>query len=299
MYYIQEVMGKKSKTTGSRHGLQVVTLCISTTMVLVLLGMVVFTVLIARNLSSYVRENLTVTVVLGDNMTQQERGAAYNRLKVRPYVHHITYISKEQARKENMEEMGTDAEDFVGFNPFPATFEIQLADLYANADSIRQVKKELLAIPKVAEIHYEEDLMDKVNTNLSKISLILLVLAVLLTFVSFSLISNSVRLSVYSRRFLIHTMKLVGASWSFIRRPFLRRAVGVGVVAALLAIAVLGACIYGLYMFEPGIEAIIGWEELTITGVAVLLFGIIITAMCAYLAVNRFLKMTAGELYRI
>jgi cell division transport system permease protein len=126
-----------------------------------------------------------------------------------------------------------------------------------------------------------------------------LVLAVLLTFVSFSLISNSVRLSVYSRRFLIHTMKLVGASWSFIRRPFLRRAVGVGVVAALLAIAVLGACIYGLYMFEPGIEAIIGWEELTITGVAVLLFGIIITAMCAYLAVNRFLKMTAGELYRI
>lgn len=292
-------MGKKTKTTGSRHGLQVVTLCISTTMVLVLLGMVVFTVLTARNLSSYVRENLTVTVVLGDNMTQQERGAAYNRLKVRPYVHHITYISKEQARKENMEEMGTDAEDFIGFNPFPATFEIQLADLYANADSIRQVKKELMAIPKVAEIHYEEDLMDKVNTNLSKISLILLVLAALLTFVSFSLISNSVRLSVYSRRFLIHTMKLVGASWGFIRKPFLRRAVGVGVVAALLAIAVLGACIYGLYMFEPGIEAIIGWEELTITGVAVLLFGIIITAMCAYLAVNKFLKMTAGELYRI
>jgi cell division transport system permease protein len=141
--------------------------------------------------------------------------------------------------------------------------------------------------------------MDKVNSNLSKISLILLVLAVLLTIVSFSLISNSVRLSIYSQRFLIHTMKLVGASWAFIRRPFVRRAVGVGLVAAILAILVLGAGVYALYLQEPDLLTIIGWEELTITGVAVLLFGIIITAICAYLAVNKFLHMTAGELYRI
>ena len=292
-------MGKKTKTTGSRHGLQVVTLCISTTMVLVLLGLVVFTVLTARNLSSYVKENLTVTVVLGDDMTQQERGAAYNRLRVRPYVYQITYISKEQAKKENSEELGSDPTDFVGFNPFPATFEIQLTAEYANSDSVLQVKKELLSIPKISEVNYPEDLMDKVNSNLSKISLILLVLAVLLTIVSFSLISNSVRLSVYSRRFLIHTMKLVGASWSFIRRPFLHRAVGVGVVAALLAIAILGGAVYGLYVLEPTLLTIIGWEELTITAAAVLLFGIVITAFCAYLAVNRFLKMTAGELYKI
>ena len=292
-------MGKKTKTTGSRHGLQVVTLCISTTMVLVLLGLVVFTVLTARNLSSYVKENLTVTVVLGDDMTQQERGAAYNRLRVRPYVYQITYISKEQAKKENSEELGSDPTDFVGFNPFPATFEIQLTAEYANSDSVLQVKKELLSIPKISEVNYPEDLMDKVNSNLSKISLILLILAELLTIVSFSLISNSVRLSVYSRRFLIHTMKLVGASWSFIRRPFLRRAIGVGVVAALLAIAILGGAVYGLYVLEPTLLTIIGWEELTITAAAVLLFGIVITAFCAYLAVNRFLKMTAGELYKI
>ena len=268
-------------------------------MVLVLLGLVVFTVLTARNLSSYVKENLTVTVVLGDDMTQQERGAAYNRLRVRPYVYQITYISKEQAKKENSEELGSDPTDFVGFNPFPATFEIQLTAEYANSDSVLQVKKELLSIPKISEVNYPEDLMDKVNSNLSKISLILLILAVLLTIVSFSLISNSVRLSVYSRRFLIHTMKLVGASWSFIRRPFLRRAIGVGVVAALLAIAILGGAVYGLYELEPTLLTIIGWEELTITAAAVLLFGIVITAFCAYLAVNRFLKMTAGELYKI
>ena len=259
-------------------------------MVLVLLGLVVFTVLTARNLSSYVKENLTVTVVLGDDMTQQERGAAYNRLRVRPYVYQITYISKEQAKKENSEELGSDPTDFVGFNPFPATFEIQLTTEYANSDSVLQVKKELLSIPKISEVNYPEDLMDKVNSNLSKISLILLILAVLLTIVSFSLISNSVRLSVYSRRFLIHTMKLVGASWSFIRRPFLRRAIGVGVVAALLAIAILGGAVYGLYVLEPTLLTIIGWEELTITAAAVLLFGIVITAFCAYLAVNRFLK---------
>lgn len=292
-------MGKKTKTAGSHRGLQVVTLCISTTMVLVLLGMVVFTVLTARNLSSYVRENLTVTVVLGDNMSQQERGAAYNRLRVRPYVYNITYISKEQALKENNEEMGIDPEEFVGFNPFPATFEIQLMDIYANSDSVLGVMKEIRSIPKIAEVHYPEDLMDKVNANLSKISLVLLVLAVLLTIVSFSLISSSVRLSVYSRRFLIHTMKLVGASWGFIRRPFLYRAVGVGIVAALLAIALLGFGVYGLYMLEPELLTIIGWEELTITAVAVLLFGVIITAVCAYLAVNKFLRMTAGDLYKI
>jgi cell division transport system permease protein len=198
-----------------------------------------------------------------------------------------------------MAELGADPEDFAGFNPLPATLEIQLAADYANSDSALLVKKEILAIPKIAEVNYPVDLMDKVNSNLSKISLILLVLAVLLTIVSFSLISNSVRLSIYSQRFLIHTMKLVGASWGFIRRPFVRRAVGVGLVAAILAILVLGAGVYALYLQEPDLLTIIGWEELTITGVAVLLFGIIITAICAYLAVNKFLHMTAGELYRI
>jgi cell division transport system permease protein len=292
-------MGKKKKTAGSRHGLQVVTLCISITMVLVLLGLVVFTILTARNLSAYVKENLTVTVELGDNMTQQERGAAYNRLKVRPYVRQITYISKERALKENSEEMGSDPQDFIDFNPFPAIFEIQLTEPYANTDSVVQVKKDILYIPKIAEVRYAEDLIDMVNSNLSRISVTLLVLAILLIFVSVTLISNSVRLSVYSRRFLIHTMKLVGASWGFIRRPFLRRAVGVGIVAALLAILILGGGIYALYTQEPDLLTIIGWQELTITGVAVLLSGIVITSICAYLAVNRFLRMTAGELYKI
>ena len=268
-------------------------------MVLILLGMVVFTVLTAHNLSSYVKENLTVMVLLGDNMTPQEQKAAYAKLKNRPYVRKLTFISKEQANKENSEAMGTDPSEFLGFNPYPATLEIQLKSDYANNDSVNWIKAELHAIPKITEVHYEQDLMDKVNSNLSKISIILLVLAVLLTIVSFSLISNSVRLSVYARRFLIHTMKLVGASWSFIRRPFLNRAIGVGIVAALLANAFLGVSFYGLYVLEPGVLTVISWVELTITGVSVLLFGVLITAVCSYLAVNKFLKMTAGDLYKI
>ena len=141
--------------------------------------------------------------------------------------------------------------------------------------------------------------MDSVNRNLTKMNLLLLVIAALLTFVSFALISNFVRLSVYSRRFLIHTMKLVGASWGFIRRPFMKQGLVVGIIAALLAIAVLGACVYGLYYYEPNMMVVITWRELVITAVAVLLFGIIITSVSAYISVNRFLKMTPGELYKI
>ena len=151
----------------------------------------------------------------------------------------------------------------------------------------------------MTDVAYQEDLMDNVNKNLGRINLVLLVLAVLLTFVSFALINNTVRLSVYSRRFLIHVEKLVGASWGYIRRPFLNQSLVVGVIAAILANIVLGLCVYGLYRYEPNILNIITWLELTIMAVAVLLFGIVITAMCSWISVNHFLKMTAGDLYKI
>lgn len=292
-------MSRKRKNSRGRHGLQVITLCISTMLVLVLLGMVVFSVLTARNLSAYVKENLTVTVMLGDNTTVNQAHLLCRDLYHRPYSRNIDYISKEQAQKEQCEAMGSDPSEFLGFNPFVATLEIQLKSDYVSRDSMKWIAKELRANPKVIDVAYQEDLMDKVNDNLRKVNLILLALAVLLTCVSFSLINNTVRLSVYSRRFIIHTMKLVGASWGFIRWPFMRQTIVVGLIAAVLACGALAGCAYGLYTFEPGIVAILTWKELAITGAAVFIFGIVITALCSYFSVNRFLRMTAGEIYKI
>ena len=292
-------MKKHKKKSGSRRGLQMVTLCISTTMVLVLLGLVVFSVLTSRNLSAWVKENLTVTVMLGDDVSTNEAKRLCRDLYHRPYSKNIDYVSKEQALKEQTAAMGSDPSEFLGANPFVATLELQLNSDYANRDSLRWIARELRKNPKVTDIAYQEDLMDNVNKNLSRINILLLILALLLTFVSFSLINNTVRLSVYSRRFLIHTMKLVGASWGFIRRPFMQQGLLVGIIAALLAIGVLGGCVYALYTYEPNILNIITWRELAITAVAVLLFGIIITAVCSWISVNKFLRMTAGELYKI
>ena len=292
-------MTKKHRKTGSRHGLQAVTLCISTAMVLVLLGMVVFSVLSAQNLSAYVKENLTVTMVLSQDMSNPEAKALTNQLRKLPYINRVEYISKEQVLKEQTEAMGTDPSEFIGMNPFVGSMEVQLKAQYANTDSLKWIAKSLKKNQKVTDITYPQDLMDSVNNNLQRINMVLLVLAVLLTFVSFSLINNTVRLGMYARRFTIHTMKLVGASWGFIRGPFVRNAMGLGLLAAVVADGVLAGGVYALYMYEPDVLVVLTWEVLVITGGSVLLFGILITLFCSWLSVNRFLRMKAGDLYKI
>lgn len=268
-------------------------------MVLILLGVVAFSVLTARNLSNYVRENLTVTVMLADTVSTNDAHRLCRDLYHRPYARNIDYISKEKALEEQTKAMGSDPSEFLGMNPFVSTLEMQLKSDYANRDSLSWIARELAHNPKVTDVVYQEDLMDRVNRNLQKVSLVLLVLAALLTFISYSLISNTVRLRVYSQRFLIHTMKLVGASWSFIRRPFMLDGLVVGVVAALLACAVLGGAVWALYQYEPNLTTIITWQVLAITGLVVLSFGLIITLLCSYISVNHFLRMRAGDLYKI
>ncbi len=292
-------MSKRHNKPRVRHGLQGVTLCISTAMVLILLGMVVFSVLTARNLSAYVKENFTVTVMLGENITASEAQRLCNDLKKRPYISHITYISKEQALKEQTEAMGTDPTEFLGTNPFVASIELRLHAEYANTDSLRVIEKKLKRDTNVTDITYPSDLMDSVNRNLQKINLVLLILAVLLACVSFSLINNTVRLGMYARRFTIHTMKLVGASWGFIRRPFLGNALGIGLLAAIIADCVLASGVYALYTYEPAVLNVITWDVMAITGGSVFILGILITFLCAFFSVNKFLRMKAGDLYKI
>ncbi len=292
-------MKRRQEKTGSRRGVQLVTLCISISMVLVLLGLVVLSVLTSNNLSEWVKENLTVSVVLDDEVSDSEVAQFRLDLEHRSFIRHIDYISREQALKEQTAAMGSDPTEFLGMNPFPATLELQLHADYANADSLAWISDELKKNQEVAEVAYQVDLMDRVNSNLTKINILLLVLALLLTFISFSLINNTVKLSVYSRRFLIHTMMLVGASWGFIRRPFMQQGLLVGIIAAIMAILVLGGIAYGFYYYEPTIWNVIGWRELTITGVVVFLSGILLTLTCSYISVGKFLKMSAGELYKI
>ncbi|MBR0488763.1 MAG: permease-like cell division protein FtsX [Prevotella sp.] len=292
-------MGKNRKKSRNRTGLQVVTLCISTAMVLILLGMVVLTVFTGKNLSSYAKERLTVTMILAENMTDPEAQNLCEKVKTLPYIAGINYVSKEQALKEGTKELGADPSEFAGMNPFTASIELQLKPDYANNDSIAKISKQLQQYKKVSEIDYRQDLINSVNKTLRKISFVLLILAALLTVVSFSLINNTVRLSVYARRFSIHTMKLVGASWGFIREPFLKRAVGQGFVSALIALVILGSGVYGLYQYEPEMQKFLTWEELAITAGTVLLFGVLITTLCAWGSVNKFLRMKAGDLYKI
>ena len=293
-------MGKRNKPTRRPQGMQAVTLCISTTMVLILLGLVVLSVLTTRNLTNYVREHLTVTVMLGDSVTAKEGKALGKKLQEAYYVKDVTYISKEQALKEQTEAMGSDPSEFLGVNPFVATLEMHLKADYANADSLRKFSKIIKKNKQqITDVTYQENLTEQVNYNLNRISFVLLGLAVLLIIVSYSLISNSVRLDIYSRRFSIHTMKLVGASWSFIRWPFLRRSISIGLVASLLACASLCGIVYGLYQYQPGAQEIITWIELTIMGLAVFAFGFLIMLFCTFISVNKFLRMTAGELYKI
>lgn len=291
---------KHIKSTGRSGRLQMVTLCISTAMVLILLGLVVFSTLTGRNLSSYVKENLTVTMMLEQDMADNEAQTITRSLTSRPYIKTIHFISKKTALRDAAKQMGTDPSTFTdGVNPFSSSIELTLKSDYANNDSLIWISKELKKYPKVADITYQKDLVDAVNRNLAKIGMALMVLALLLTFVSFSLINNTVRLGIYARRFSIHTMKLVGASWGFIRRPFVLNAVLIGIVAAVLACLVLGLGMYALYCYEPEILTIVTWREMAITGAAVLLFGIIITMICANISVNRFLRMKAGDLYKI
>ena len=290
---------KRKKRTNHTGSLQVITLCLSTALVLILLGSAVFTLLTARNLSSYVKENLVVTVLLSDESTIPESQRICKRLGHKRYVYSATYISPTQALKEHIKAMGSDPTDFLGSNPFVGSIEMQLKAEYANNDSLKWITKELRSIQKVTEITYQKDLIDQVNNNLQRISMVLIVLAALLTFISFSLINNTVRLSIFARRFTIHTMKLVGASWAFIRWPFIKRALAQGLVSALLADGVLAAGLYCLYVYEPDILLVVDVPVMAVTGCAVLLSGLLITTFCSYLSVNKFLRMTAGDLYKI
>lgn len=292
-------MGKEKKHSSSFIDMQFVTSTISTMLVLLLLGLVVFFVLSANNLSIYVKENISFSLLISDDMHESAILQYQKKLNDEPFVKATTYISKKQALKEQTEAMGTDPKEFLGYNPFTASIEIKLNSDYANSDSIAKIEKKLKKNSNILEVKYPQELMDAVNDNIKKISIVLLSLAGLLTLISFALINNTIRLAIYSKRFLIHTMKLVGANWGFIRRPFLRRNIWSGIIAGLMADGILMGAAYMLVTYEPELIRIITPEVMLIVSASVLLFGIIITFLCAYASINKYLRMKASTLYYI
>ena len=277
--------------------MQFITAGISTTMVLFLLGLVVFFVLTANNLSVYIRENIAFSAILDDGIKETSIIKLQESLNKKNYIKQTIYISKDQALKEQIEAMGTDPSEFLGHNPFNASIEIKLNAGYTHPDSIKWIEKELMANKNILEISYPQNLLDSVNRNLHKISAFLLGLAVLLSLISFSLINNTIRLTIYSKRFLIHTMKLVGASWGFIRRPFITRNLWIGILSGAVANAILTASAYTAVKYEPELLAIVSPESIMIVAVSVMIFGIIITTLCAYISINKYLRMKISELY--
>ena len=283
----------------SYFDMQFVTSSISTTLVLLLLGLVVFFVLGAHNLSVYVKENINFSILISDDMKESDILKLQKKLDKEPFVKATEYISKKQALREQTEAMGTDPQEFLGYNPFTASIEVKLHSDYANSDSIVKIEKKIKKNTNIQEVLYQKDLIYAVNDNIRNISLMLLGLAVILTFISFALINNTIRLTIYSKRFLIHTMKLVGASWSFIRRPFLRRNFWIGVLSAVIADAVLWGAAYWLVSYEPELIRVITPDVMLLVSVSVLIFGVLITWLCALLSINKYLKMKAGTLYYI
>lgn len=290
---------KAKRNSVSYFDMQFITSSISTTLVLLLLGLVVFFVLGAHNLSVYVKENINFSILISDDMKESDILKLQKKLDKEPFVKETEYISKKQALREQTEAMGTDPQEFLGYNPFTASIEIKLHSDYANSDSIAKIEKKIKRNTNIQEVLYQKDLIDAVNDNIRNISLMLLGLAVILTFISFALINNTIRLTIYSKRFLIHTMKLVGASWSFIRRPFLLRNFWIGVLSAVIADAVLWGAAYWLVSYEPELIRVITPEVMLLVSVAVLVFGVLITWLCALLSINKYLRMKASTLYYI
>ena len=290
---------KAKRNSVSYFDMQFITSSISTTLVLLLLGLVVFFVLGAHNLSVYVKENINFSILISDDMKESDILKLQKKLDKEPFVKETEYISKKQALREQTEAMGTDPQEFLGYNPFTASIEIKLHSDYANSDSIAKIEKKIKRNTNIQEVLYQKDLIDAVNDNIRNISLMLLGLAVILTFISFALINNTIRLTIYSKRFLIHTMKLVGASWSFIRRPFLWRNFWIGVLSAVIADAVLWGTAYWLVSYEPELIRVITPEVMLLVSVAVLVFGVLITWLCALLSINKYLRMKASTLYYI
>lgn len=292
-------MGKKQRINKLQFFNAKLTSTISIALVLVLLGFTVLFLFMGKSISTYVKENMSFNVMLSHEITDAQISNIRKKIDNMPFVKSSRFISKEDAKNELIKELGEDPEELLGYNPAQDCIEIFLKSEYANSDSLMIVKQTIEAENNVDDLLYQQEAIDLINNNISKITTVMLVIAAVLLFISFALIRNTIRLSIYSKRFLINTMKLVGANSSFIRKPFIRNNILIGIIAGLLADAIILGIIYYFGMEYSELNPILSMKNLVLTFAIVVILGVIISSTATWFAVNRYLKMKTDNLYYV
>jgi cell division transport system permease protein len=288
---------RESGISRSRLRSSYLTSIISISLVLFLLGLIGLLLLNAKKLSDHVKENIGFSIFLKENIREVDILRLQKRLDAMPFVKSTDYITKEEAVKDYQSELGEDFTEFLGYNPLPASIEVRFIAQFANPDSIARIEKEILNWDEVSEVFYQKSLIHLVNDNIRKISLIIFAFSGLLFLIALALINNTIRLSVYSKRFIIKTMQLVGANKSFIRRPFLKKSAVHGIYAAIITLLLLTAVIYLAQKELPGIVGFSDPEILAVLFCSVIILGIIFNWISTFFAVNKFLRMRSDDLY--
>lgn len=270
---------------------------ISISLVLLLVGIAALLLVNARSVSDYFKENMQVSVMLKQDVTEKTARAFLLELGGERYIKSTEFISVEQGEKEMAEMLGEDFLDVFESSPIPISIDVTLKADYVSADSLDMVKTEISASPLVDEVVYQRSLVEALNANLSKISFVLGIFIVLLLFVSFVLINNTIRLNVYARRFTIHTMKLVGATRSFIRSPFMVQAVFQGIFSAMIAVLGLIGLLFFIRNEIAGLFEIFSLDLLLAVIGIVMVSGIVICLVSTCLVVNKLISLDKDDLY--
>ena len=270
---------------------------ISISLVLLLVGVAALLVVNARSVSDYFKENMQVSVLMKQEVDDDEAMEYVTELDAMPFIKSSKFVSREQGTKEMAELLGEDFLKVFETAPIPVSIEVTLKADYVSTDSLEVVKKEIQRSGIVDEVVYQQSLVEKLNTNLKKISVVLGVFIVLLLFISFVLINNTVRLNVFSRRFTIHTMKLVGATKSFIRAPFMVQAVFQGLFSALLATLMLVGILFFVRSEFAQLFEVFRLDLLLVVIGVVILSGVVICTISTALVVGHLVSLSKEELY--
>lgn len=275
------------------------TTTISIALVLCLVGLECIVLLSAHELMKHVRENVALTIVMSDSASVDETTRLGKLLEVAPYCHDYRYISREEALQEHIDNLGEDPEKFLGYNPLSNAYEVHLNANYACSDSLANIQTHLTTIPYIDKVIYQEDVVKMLDSNVADVSIILIVIALALLIIALVLISNTIQLQVYSKRFLINTMRLVGATPWVIKWPFIRRNLIMGVEASVLALIALAG---GFYYFKARLGILLfplTWQNIAFVIAVVLVSGVIITFFASLFATNRYIRMKINKMYEI